>query len=75
MKLFWQKHAHAQLKASPLIFLFGLVAIITTISLLGLHKINARAYSSLFNFAGTDRQKKVGVLSGASGTACTSHGN
>jgi sulfate-transporting ATPase len=31
---------------------------------LGPRKINARAYCSSFNFAGTDQQKKVGVLSG-----------
>ncbi len=31
---------------------------------LGARKINARAYCSSFNFAGTDQQKKVGVLSG-----------
>ena len=31
---------------------------------LGNRKINARAYCSSFNFAGSDQQKKVGVLSG-----------
>src|SRR6185503_6097582 len=31
---------------------------------LGRRKINARAYVSTFNFAGTDQQKKVGILSG-----------
>ena len=31
---------------------------------LGSRKINARAYCSSFNFAGSDQQKKVGVLSG-----------
>ncbi len=31
---------------------------------LGDRKINARAYCSSFNFAGSDQQKKVGVLSG-----------
>jgi ATP-binding cassette ChvD family protein len=31
---------------------------------LGEKKMNARAYCSSFNFAGTDQQKKVGVLSG-----------
>jgi len=31
---------------------------------LGRRKINARAYSGLFNFRGPDQQKKVGVLSG-----------
>jgi ATP-binding cassette ChvD family protein len=30
----------------------------------GVRKINARAYCSSFNFAGSDQQKKVGVLSG-----------
>lgn len=30
----------------------------------GRRKINARAYSGLFNFRGPDQQKKVGVLSG-----------
>src|SRR5829696_4936136 len=31
---------------------------------LGKHKINARGYVSTFNFAGSDQQKKVGILSG-----------
>jgi len=31
---------------------------------LGSRKVNARAYCSSFNFAGSDQQKKVGVLSG-----------
>src|SRR5687767_5223750 len=31
---------------------------------LGKRKINARGYVSSFNFAGTDQQKKVGILSG-----------
>jgi ATP-binding cassette ChvD family protein len=31
---------------------------------LGKRKINARGYVSTFNFAGTDQQKKVGILSG-----------
>jgi len=31
---------------------------------LGKRKINARAYCASFNFAGSDQQKKVGVLSG-----------
>jgi energy-dependent translational throttle protein EttA len=31
---------------------------------LGRRKINARGYVSTFNFAGTDQQKKVGILSG-----------
>jgi ATP-binding cassette ChvD family protein len=31
---------------------------------LGTRKINARAYCASFNFAGSDQQKKVGVLSG-----------
>jgi energy-dependent translational throttle protein EttA len=31
---------------------------------LGKRKVNARGYVSSFNFAGTDQQKKVGVLSG-----------
>jgi sulfate-transporting ATPase len=31
---------------------------------LGNRKVNARAYCSSFNFAGSDQQKKVGVLSG-----------
>ncbi len=31
---------------------------------LGAKKMNARAYCSSFNFAGSDQQKKVGVLSG-----------
>src|SRR5512145_3574584 len=32
---------------------------------LGNRRINARAYCASFNFAGSDQQKKVGVLSGA----------
>jgi ATPase subunit of ABC transporter with duplicated ATPase domains len=31
---------------------------------LGRRKVNARGYCSSFNFAGSDQQKKVGVLSG-----------
>ena len=31
---------------------------------LGKRKVNARGYCSSFNFAGTDQQKKVGILSG-----------
>ena len=31
---------------------------------LGTRKMNSRAYCASFNFAGTDQQKKVGVLSG-----------
>jgi ATP-binding cassette ChvD family protein len=31
---------------------------------LGRRKINSRAYAGLFNFKGTDQQKKVGILSG-----------
>ena len=31
---------------------------------LGKRKVNARGYVSTFNFAGTDQQKKVGILSG-----------
>ena len=31
---------------------------------LGKRKINSRAYCASFNFAGTDQQKKVGILSG-----------
>ena len=31
---------------------------------LGRRKINSRAYAGLFNFRGTDQQKKVGILSG-----------
>jgi sulfate-transporting ATPase len=31
---------------------------------LGKRKVNARGYVSSFNFAGTDQQKKVGILSG-----------
>ncbi|HMB22990.1 MAG TPA: ATP-binding cassette domain-containing protein [Anaerolineales bacterium] len=31
---------------------------------LGSRKINARAYCASFNFAGSDQQKKVGILSG-----------
>jgi ATPase subunit of ABC transporter with duplicated ATPase domains len=31
---------------------------------LGTRKVNARAYCASFNFAGSDQQKKVGILSG-----------
>ncbi|MCL4140259.1 UNVERIFIED_CONTAM: hypothetical protein GTU68_031420 [Idotea baltica] len=34
------------------------------IIMLGKHEVNSRAYCSRFNFAGSDQQKKVGVLSG-----------
>ena len=39
---------------------------------LGKREMNSRAYVGAFNFRGGDQQKKVGLLSGVSATACIS---
>ncbi len=43
----------------------------TDVMKVGPREISSRAYVGSFNFKGSDQQKKVGLLSGASATACT----